>query len=149
MKKLVLAVLGAGFVSMIALAAVSEDDPVILNYVPADEAQKAIQKELGDRAGSAVLRVNQNENWLALDPKHPDRDRVRAFLKKFDEPQEQVHIAAVITRRIAATAQAPAREEVLARPVVVAGAGKSIKLKIPEGKGATEVELTITPIPKK
>ena len=56
MKKLVLAVLGAGFVSMIALAAVSEDDPVILKYVPADEAQKAIQKELGDRAGGAEAR---------------------------------------------------------------------------------------------
>jgi hypothetical protein len=146
MKTLILAAIAASCVSFLAVAFAAEADPVKLKYVPADEARATIQKELGEPAAGAVQKVTVRDNSLTLDPKHADFEKVRVMLEKLDRPPEHVHVSAVITREIEATAQAPARREVIARPVVVGGVGKSIKFQVPEGKGAAQVEIIVTPV---
>jgi hypothetical protein len=146
MKTLILTAIAASCVSFLAVAFAAEADPVKLKYVPADEARATIQKELGKLAAGAVQKVTVRDNSLTLDPKHADFEKVRAMLEKLDRPPEHVHVSAVITREIEATAQTPARREVVARPVVVGGVGKPIKFQVPEGKGAAQVEIIVTPV---
>jgi hypothetical protein len=146
MKTSILTAIAASCLAFSSGAFAAEAEPTKLKYVPAEEARAAVQKELGEQAVGAVQKVTVRDNLLTLDSKHADFEKVRVMLEKLDRPPEHVHVSAVITREIEATAQTPARREVIARPVVVGGVGKPIKILVPEGKGAAQVEIIVTPV---
>ena len=56
-------------------------------------------------------------------------------------------VKAVVTRRVAATAGAPAREEVLSRWSVFSPADQPVTIRIPGEGMTTNIELRITSIP--
>jgi hypothetical protein len=134
--------------SVTAFAAFSPSAVSIdLRFVGASEAYKAIEDRLGADAASAIRDIDLRRNALSVDSSHPQAARVREFLASFDRRPAQVMVDAVVTHRIEATADAPAREEVLSRWSVFGRADQPITLKIPGEGATTNIELQITSIP--
>jgi hypothetical protein len=141
---LLLAITG---ISLSSFAALSNTKSVSLRFVDATEAYQAIEQKLGSEAASAVRRVDRRANALSVDLSHPDATRVREFLTSFDHRQPQVLVSAVIKRRVEATPETPAHDEIVARPTLFGRADRPIRMTIPGERSGTNVELEITYIP--
>jgi hypothetical protein len=141
---LLLAITG---ISLSSFAALSNTKSVSLRFVGAKEAYEAIEKQLGSEASAAVRRVDGRANALSIDLSHPDAARVREFLTSFDHRQLQVMVKAVVKRRVEATPETPAHDEVVSRPTLFGRADRPIRMTIPGERSGTNVELEITYLP--
>ena len=131
-----------------AFAAEPTSNPpvVALRFVSAADAFTAVQQKLGANAAEAVSRVDEKRNTVALNSTHSQAAIVRAFLTGLDQQPPEIRIDATITRRREATGDSPAREEVLARRILLAARPEAFS--IPEEHGSTRIELRATQLSK-
>ena len=121
---------------------------VALRFVTAADAFTAVQQKLGGNAKEAVSRVDEKRNTVALNSIHSQAAIVRAFLIGFDHQPPEIRVDATITRHREATANSPAREEVLSRRIVLPQAARPEAFSIPEEHGSTRIELRATQLSK-
>ena len=121
---------------------------VALRFVTATDAFTAVQQQLGANAAEAVSRVDEKRNTVALNSTHSQAAIVRAYLTGFDQRPPEICVDATITRHREATASSPAREEVLARRIVLPQAARPEAFSIPEEHGSTRIELRATQVIK-
>src|SRR3954471_18787779 len=104
---------------------ISSPPVVALCFVAAAEAFTAVQQKLGANAAESVSGVDEKRNTVALNSTHSQAAIVRTFLTGLDHQPPEIRVDATITRHWEATASSPAREEVLARRVVVPQAART------------------------
>jgi len=150
MKTLHLLLLACAVTVLGAYAAEPTSNPpvVALCFVAAADAFTAVQQMLGTNAAEAVSRVDEKRNTVALNSTHSQSAIVRAFLTGFDHRPPEIRVDATITRYREATANSPAREEVLSRRIVIPQAARPEAFSIPEEHGSTRIELRATQLSK-
>lgn len=121
---------------------------VALRYVTAGHAFTVIKQQLGAAATDAVASMDEERNVIALDAKHTQAPIVRAFLTGLDQRPPEARVDATITRRMAATASSPARDEVLSRRTITAQPGRPEVFSVPGDHGSTQIELRVMQIAK-
>jgi hypothetical protein len=127
----------------------TSNPPVVaLRFVTAAHAFTAVQEKLGANAAEAVSQVDEKRNTVALNLTHSHAAIVRAFLSGFDHQPPEIRVEATITRLREATANSPAREEVLSRRIVLPQAARPEAFNIPGEHGSTRIELRATQLSK-
>ena len=134
-------------ITLSSFASLSNTKSVSLRFVNATEAFDAIKQKLGPDAAAAVRTVDIRANALSVDVSHPDATRVRDFLTTFDHLQPQVIVKAVKKRRVKATPETPAHEEIVSRPTLFGRPGHPIRFSIPGENKDTTVEFEISYVP--
>jgi hypothetical protein len=151
MKLLYFAVILAAVPASVPAVAAAETLPsgsIQLRYIEVAGIQDRVRAQLGPSAASAVVGVDVRANTLKLATGHPEAARVREIISKLDIRPPTVRVAGTIKRIIPATPSSKAKEEILARPAVIAGYDKPVMISVGHPElGTIEVELQLTPIP--